>query len=56
MIKALKQYLANTLDTSVYEDETRSLKLACTVMMFEVLRADANTLSLIHISEPTRLC
>jgi uncharacterized tellurite resistance protein B-like protein len=43
VIKALKQYLANALDTSAYEDEAQSLKLACTVMMFEVLRADANT-------------
>lgn len=40
MIKALKQYLANALDTSAYEDEAQSLKLACTVMMFEVLRAE----------------
>lgn len=42
MIKALKQYLQNTFDDAVYEDEERTLRLACTVMMFEVLRADAN--------------
>jgi len=43
MIKALKQYLQNTFDDGVYEDKDRSLRLACTVMMFEVLRADAET-------------
>ena len=43
MIKALKQYLQNSFDDAVYEDKDRSLRLACTVMMFEVLRADAET-------------
>jgi len=43
MIKALKQYLKNTFDDDVYEDKDRSLRLACTVLMFEVLRADAET-------------
>jgi uncharacterized tellurite resistance protein B-like protein len=43
MIKALKQYLQNSFDDDVYEDKDRSLRLACTVMMYEVLRADAET-------------
>lgn len=42
MIKILKQYLQNTFEDAVYEDKERTLRLACTVMMFEVLRADAN--------------
>lgn len=43
MIAALKKYLASVLDTAAYEDDGMSLKLACTVMMFEVLRADLQT-------------
>jgi uncharacterized tellurite resistance protein B-like protein len=43
MIKALKQYLQNSFEDDVYEDKDRSLRLACTVMMYEVLRADAET-------------
>jgi len=43
MIKVLKQYLQNSFDDAVYEDRDRSLRLACTVMMFEVLRADSET-------------
>jgi len=43
MIRALKQYLKSAFDDGVYEDRDRSLRLACTVMMFEVLRADAET-------------
>ena len=42
MIKLLKQYLQNTFDETIYEDKDRTLRLACTVMMFEVLRADAD--------------
>lgn len=41
MIKALKQYLRSSFDDTVYEDRDKSLRLACAVMMFEVLRADA---------------
>lgn len=40
MIKVLKKYLSITVDNGAYEDKDRSLRLACTVMMFEVLRAD----------------
>ena len=43
MIKILKQYLKITLDEGAYEDKDRSLRLACTVMMFEVLRADTKS-------------
>ena len=43
MIKALKQYLKNTFDEEIYEDRDKSLRMACTVLMFEVLRADDET-------------
>jgi uncharacterized tellurite resistance protein B-like protein len=43
MISKLKEYLANAFDNTVYEDDEKSLRLACTVMMFEVLRADTQT-------------
>lgn len=43
MIKVLKRYLNNIFDDAVYEDRDRSLRLACTIMMFEVLRADSET-------------
>ena len=43
MINAIKQYFADAFDNQVYEDEQKSLRMACTVMMFEVLRSDAHT-------------
>ena len=43
MIRALREYLNNTFAENENEAEDRSLKLACTVLMFEVLRADMQT-------------
>lgn len=43
MITALKKYLKGRFEEEAFEDKDRSLKLACTVMMFEVLRADTKT-------------
>jgi uncharacterized tellurite resistance protein B-like protein len=51
MIKILKQYFNDVFDDTVYEDKDRTLRLACTVMMFEVLRSDANE----HPAEITKI-
>ena len=51
MIKAIKQYFANTFDERIYEDDQKSLRMACTVMMFEVLRSDAH----VHPEEMTKI-
>ena len=40
MIRALREYLDNTFNDSGDDTDDRSLELACTIMMFEVLRAD----------------
>lgn len=43
MIETLKKYLKDLFDDNVYEDKDRALQLACTIIMFEVLRADTKT-------------
>ena len=43
MIHKLKGVLQNILTEVTINDEKHSLKLACTILMFEVLRADLHT-------------